>query len=308
MKGYGGILSLLLALVLLSGCAPAAEPSAPAEESLRAAQAMLEASGSQGSPETVAQVAEDLERLEVTMLRDLVRVAEVGPQGITYAIDYDQAGITDLLRVTGQEDGSVTVTITEGEKEDVFHYPSNGTVELNGARLTGCDPLDRQETPQKGRLTYHVEAAPAALFTQDIGSMGDLEDLIPGKKVTFCNLAVTVPKVNLPAAAEELTFSALLNVMGSHAANRLVDSLTNPSAEGFRAAVGEALRNGRDEAAAVFQAAGASETLSYKLLKYAVEADDPEEEVYLYAIDCYGRSYWYGQQFLWGIREVGQPS
>lgn len=300
------MLPLLLLLSLLAACSPAAAP--PDAESLRTAQTLLAASGSQTDPETVAQVAEDLALLKVTVLGELVRVAEVSPQGIVYAIDYDQAGLTDLLRVTGQEDGRVTVTITQGEKEDVFEYPPNSTVRLNGVRLTGCAPLDQTEAPKRGSLTYHVEAAPAAIFSQDIDSILVLEDLVPGEEVTFRKLGAAVPKVDLPQPAEELTLSALLNVLGAHAANRLAGSLTNPAAAGFQTAVGEALRHGKDQAAAVFQAAGGSKTLSYKLLKYTTAPDDPKGEAALYVIDAYGKSYWYGQQFLWGVREVGAPS
>ena len=153
-----------------------------------------------------------------------------------------------------------------------------------------------------------MEAAPAAIFSQDIDSILELEDLVPGEEVTFRKLGAAVSKVALPQPAEELTLSALLNVLGSHAANRLAGSLTNPTAAGFQTAVGEALRNGKDQAAAVFQAAGDSETLSYKLLKYTTTPDDPKGETALYVIDSYGKSYWYGQQFMWGVREVGASS
>lgn len=144
------ILPLLLLLSLLAACSPAAEPPALDGESLCTAQALLAASGSQTAPETVAQVAEDLALLKVTMLGELVRVEEVTQEGVTYAIDYPAAGVTDLLQVAAQEDGSTTVTVTQGEKEDVFEYPPIGTVRLNGVRLTGCAPLDQTEAPRGG--------------------------------------------------------------------------------------------------------------------------------------------------------------
>lgn len=105
-----------------------------------------------------------------------------------------------------------------------------------------------------------MEAAPAAIFSQDIDSILELEDLVPGEEVTFRKLGAAVSKVALPQPAEELTLSALLNVLGSHAANRLAGSLTNPTAAGFQTAVGEALRNGKAQAASSPTTPGASRT------------------------------------------------
>ena len=226
-------LAFALLLGLLSGCQGTQEPQEPADgnpQLAQAAQELLAESGQPSDPQQTQQVAQDLQLLSGTVLRELVRVEEITQEGVTYAIDYPAAGVTDLLQVAAQEDGSTTVTITEGEKTDVFTYQTNGKVLLNGETLSGCELIAGEEAPEQDGLVCQVEAAPAEQISQ---TADRAENIVAGTDYTFLNLAAQVHTVSLPAPAEELTLSALLHVLGSHGANRLQQIMANPAAAGL---------------------------------------------------------------------------
>lgn len=303
-------LAFALLLGLLSGCQGTQKPQEPADgnpQLNQAAQELLAESGQPSDPQQTQQVAQDLQLLSGTVLSELVRVEEITQEGVTYAIDYPAAGVTDLLQVAAQEDGSTTVTITEGEKTDVFTYQTNGKVLLNGETLSGCDLIAGEEAPEQDGLVYQVEAAPAEQISQ---TADRAENIVAGTDYTFLNLAAQVHTVSLPAPAEELTLSALLHVLGSHGANRLQQIMANPAAAGLVPAMGQALDGMRDRAAAVFRSKGTQdpESFSYMIFRYAAADQGDAAASYLYVIDAYANRYWYGGHFLWGILETGQEA
>lgn len=294
-------LAAVLLLGLLSGCqqTQTAEEITPALR--QAAQDLLAESGQ--PTDQADRVAEDLRLLSVTILGQLVQVETITQEGITYAIDYPDTGVTELLQVAAQEDGSTTVTITDGERTDVFTYQTNGKIRLNGETLSDCKPLAGKADPEKAGLVYQVEAAPTTLLAQAPPYEEGVEDLVLSEAYTFVDTTAYVKALTLPTPAEELTLSALLNILGTHAANDLQKAMANPTAAGFPAAVGQALAENREKAAAVFRSKGAEDppTLSYLLHRYAGPSD-----THLYVINTYANSYWYGESFLWGVLETGQ--
>ena len=152
-------------------------------------------------------------------------------------------------------------------------------------------------------LSIKAEAAPTTLLAQAPPYEEGVEDLVLSEAYTFVDTAAYVKALTLPTPAEELTLSALLNILGTHAANDLQKAMVNPTAAGFPAAVGQALAENREKAAAVFRSKGTEDpqTLSYLLHRYAGPSD-----THLYVINTYANSYWYGESFLWGVLETGQ--
>lgn len=291
--------TLFLAAVLLLGMLSGCQQTQTAEEATsaqqQAARDLLAASGQ--PTDQAAQVAEDLRLLSPTVFGPMVRVETITPEGITYAIDYPDT--TELLQVAAQEDGRTAVTITDGGRTDVFTYRPGGALLLNGQTLSGCKALTGEEAPEQDG---QAEAAPASLLAQSPPYDG-VEALVPGEDYTFVDTPASVKALTLPAPAEDLTLSALFNILGVHAANNLQKAMVNPTAAGFPAAVGQALAENREKAAAVFRSKGTEDpqTLSYLLHRYAGPSD-----THLYVINTYANSYWYGESFLWGVLETGQ--
>lgn len=299
MKKYPTLfLAAVLLLGLLSGCqqTQTAEEATSAQQQV--ARDLLAASGQPA--DQAAQVAQDLRLLSPTVFGPMVRVETITPEGITYAIDYPDT--TELLQVAAQEDGRTAVTITDGGRTDVFTYRPGGALLLNGQTLSGCKALTGEESPEQDG---QAEAAPAALLAQTPPYDG-VEALVPGEDYAFVDTPASVKALTLPAPAEDLTLSALFNILGVHAANNLQEAMVNPTAAGFPAAVGQALAENREKAAAVFRSKGAQDpqTLSYLLHRFTAADQTAPSDTHLYVINTYANSYWYGESFLWGILET----
>lgn len=299
MKKYPALfLAAVLLLSLLSSCQQAETPTEATPAQQQAARDLLAASGQ--PTDQAAQVAEDLRLLSPTVFGPMVRVETITPEGITYAIDYPDT--TELLQVAAQEDGRTAVTITDGGRTDVFTYRPGGALLLNGQTLSGCKALAGEGTPEQNG---QAEAAPAALLAQTPPYDG-VEALVPGEDYAFVDTPASVKALTLPAPAEDLTLSALFNILGVHAANNLQEAMVNPTAAGFPAAVGQALAENREKAAAVFRSKGAQapQTLSYLLHRFTAADQTAPSDTHLYVINTYANSYWYGESFLWGILET----
>lgn len=299
MKKYPALfLAAVLLLSLLSSCQQAETPTEATPAQQQAARDLLAASGQPA--DQAAQVAEDLRLLSPTVFGPMVRVEAITPEGITYAIDYPDT--TELLQVAAQEDGRTAVTITDGGRTDVFTYRPGGALLLNGQTLSGCKALTGEEAPEQDG---QAEAAPASLLAQSPPYDG-AEALVPGEDYTFVDTPASVKALTLPAPAEDLTLSALFNILGVHAANNLQEAMVNPTAAGFPAAVGQALAENREKAAAVFRSKGAQDpqTLSYLLHRFTAADQTAPSDTHLYVINTYANSYWYGESFLWGILET----
>lgn len=296
-------LAAVLLLSLLSGCQQEEPPAETTPAQQQAAQDLLTASG-QPADETY-RVAQDLRLLSPTVFGQMVRVEAITPEGITYAIDYSDT--TEFLQVAAQEDGGTAVTITDGARTDVFTYRTGGKFLLNGQIISDCEPLAQGETGEKDGLLYQAEAAPAALLAQTHPHSG-VEDLVPSQAYTFVDTPAQIRTLTLPVPAEDLTLSAMLNILGTHAAGQLQKAMVNPTAAGLPVAVSQALAENRETAAAVLRGKGVedSQDLSYMLHRYAAADQDTAAPSHLYVISTFTNSYWYGENFLWGVLETGQ--
>jgi DNA-binding transcriptional regulator of glucitol operon len=88
--------------------------------------------------EVEQQVQQDLAQMRgTTFFWDVNRIAEIQPEQIVYAMD--MSTVTDYLTVERTDNGDRVLTITEGDKENVWVYQRNGKVFLDGARMKVCE-------------------------------------------------------------------------------------------------------------------------------------------------------------------------
>lgn len=280
---------------------------APFENEIRpSAEALLQEKKIFAEASVVNQVDENLQLLEKTMLRDLVQIEEVSPEGVIYSIDYENIDVKDIIYVNRQEDGTIIVTIEENDKKDIFLYKPDGTVYLNGKSMPGCNlaQLDNEESSVQPRagMVYNTQAAPISYFNQNPSGV---TDLVTANGYGYMYVASTINSVSLSSTIGSMTVSAVLNVFASYVANGLLGLLSNPAGIAISTVVGLAISYAQTYATTVFLQNSGSTAISYKIVRYAHESNNTISAKYLYAVDSYARSYWYGDNFVWGVLQTG---
>ena len=84
------------------------------------------------------QAEVDLYRMRGTYFQSVDQIAEVSDTGeIVYAVENERFP-TDYITVQ-KKDGKVEITVTEGEKKDLWVRQMNGKIYLNGQRMKDCE-------------------------------------------------------------------------------------------------------------------------------------------------------------------------
>ena len=90
--------------------------------------------------EVAQQVQQDLAQMRgTTFFWDVNRIAEIQPEQIVYAMDMGSGDLIDYITVEQNDNGDRVLTITEGDKKNVWVYQKNGKVFLDGARMKVCE-------------------------------------------------------------------------------------------------------------------------------------------------------------------------
>ena len=88
--------------------------------------------------EVERQVSLDLYRMRGTYFQSVDQIAEVSDTGeIVYAVENERFP-TDYITVQ-KKHGKVEITVTEGEKKDLWVRQMNGKIYLNGQRMKDCE-------------------------------------------------------------------------------------------------------------------------------------------------------------------------
>lgn len=304
------IICTCLSLAMLVSALPVFAVSAdrvPRENKLRSsAELLLQEKEISAEANIISQVEEDLQLLEKTMLRDLVQIEDISSEEVIYSIFYEDINVKDIIHVNRQEDGTIVVTIEEGNKKDIFLYKSDGTVLLNGKIMPGCNlsQLNNEDSsvqPMAGMI-FSAQAAPISYFNQNPSG---ITDLVAASGYEYMYVSSTISNISLSSTVGSMTVSAILNVLASYVANGLLGLLSSPGGIAVSTIVSLALSYAKTYATAVFLKSSGSTAISYKIVRYAHESNNTISAKYIYAIDSYANSYWYGDNFVWGILETG---